>query len=132
LEKRICLLGSLFSSFSFLVTVGLLAALMSNMMAWAAVLFFWDCWANRCVCVQRCLVLLRHLPWCFFFARLYVKFYDDHFRLFSVYLLFAPRFGLSSMLKLKLALVITVSNVIVEFVRSFVQKSGSVAVARTR
>jgi hypothetical protein len=26
-----------------------------------------------------------------FFARLYVKFYDDHFRLFSVYLFFAPR-----------------------------------------
>jgi len=36
--------------------------------------------------------------------------------------------GLSSMLKLKFASVITVSNVIVEFARSFVQKSESVAV----
>jgi len=130
LEKRICLLGSLFSSFSFLVTVELLAALISNMMAWAAVLFFSGLLVKSlrlhskvsCFLAAFTLVLVLFLhvyTWSFMIIILGC--------LVSIYSLRHVS-GLSSMLKLKFASVITVSNVIVEFVRSFVQKSESVTV----
>lgn len=127
---NVCVISGFFSSFSFLMTVGVYTAFISNMMAWLAVLFFSGLLVKSlrshskvfCFLAAFTLVLVLFLhvyTWSFMIITLGCLVFFYSLRHVS---------GSSSMPKLKLASVITVSNVIAEFVRGFVRKSESVAV----
>lgn len=130
LDRKICLLCGLFSSFSFIVIIGLLAGFISNMMAWIAALIFFGLLVKSLGQNSKLFCSLAA------FALLLVLFLHVYTWSFLIIILgflmlvyfFRHILGFPGMAKLKLVSMIIISNIAVELVRSFIHKSGSVAV----
>jgi len=129
-SKSLSGLASLFSAFSFLVTIGVFAAFISNMMAWIGTLIFSGflvksvslrsklyCFLATCTLV---FILFTYI-WSWVFLMIVLA------CLFLLY--FRRHMSSVQMQQLKIVLAVVSSNIVVEVVRGFILQKGSVAMS---